>query len=172
MKKYKVAVIALLALFALSAAGCLFSFVFASLQDMSWQNRREKLAFYRAQEEEFRKTGADYAEWKRLPDDLRAFRRDHIISMDDFAVFRRELNLCLDDNGFRATNIAFQFGPSQNRMRRVSLHFTLTGSYRDLKKFIFDMEQKPRMHFFERIELNGSGDKVTGSFGMEAYLAE
>ena len=92
--------------------------------------------------------------------------------MDDFAVFRRELNLCLDDNGFRATNIAFQFSPGLNRTRRVAIQFTLAGSYRDVKKFVFDMERKPKMHFFERIELNASGDKVTGSLDMEAYLAE
>jgi len=172
MKKYKVAVIVLLALFALSAAGCLFSFVYASLQDLSRQNRQEKLATYRAQEEAFRRTVAEYGEWKKLPADLRAFRRDHIINMDNFAVFRRDLNQCLDGNGFRATNIGFQFGPSQNGMRRVNIQFSLAGSYRDVKKFIFDMERKPKMHFFARVELNASGEKVTGSFGMEAYLGE
>ena len=172
MKKYKIALITLLALFALSAAACLFSFVYASLQDLSRQNRQEKLSTYRVQEDEFHNTAAEYGEWKRLPEELRAFHREHIISMDDFAVFRRELNLCLDDNGFRATNIAFQFSPGLNRTRRVAIQFTLAGSYRDVKKFVFDMERKPKMHFFERIELNASGDKVTGSLDMEAYLAE
>lgn len=172
MNKSKIAVIALLALLALSAAACLLSFAYSSLQDVSRQNRQEKLASYRAQEEEFQRAVAEYGDWKKLPDDLRAFRRDQLIGMDDFAVFRRELNLCLDDNGFRAANIAFQFGPSRNRMRRVGIRFSLSGPYRDIKKFIFDMERKPRMHFFERLDLNGGAEKIIGGFGMEVYLEE
>jgi Tfp pilus assembly protein PilO len=172
MKKYRIALFALLVLFGLSAAACLASLVSGSLQDLSRQGRHQRLAAYQAQEEEFRRTRAEYDEWRRLPEDLAAFRRDQLISMDDFSEFRRELNLCLDDNGFQATRIAFQFGPAGSRMRRVGIQFSLAGAYRDIKKFLFDMEGKSRMHFFEHVELNAAGDKVTGSFGMEAYLVE
>lgn len=172
MKSYRIAVKVLLALLALSAAACLLSYAYGSMQDMARQGRLEKSAAGRIQAEEFKQLGAELAGWERLPADLRQFRREHVISMDDFANFRRELNLCLDDNGFPAPNISFQFGSRSGPMLKVTLKFVLKGSYRSLKKFIFDMEGKPKMQFFDKIDLNASGDEITGHFLMEAYLGE
>lgn len=172
MKSYRIAVTALLALLALSAAACLLSYAYGSVQDMARRGRQQKLAAGRLQEEEFNRLGAELAGWKKLPADLEAFRRRHIISMDDFAKFRRELNLCLDDNGFPAPNITFEFGSRRGRLLKVSMQFALKGSYRSLKKFIFDMEGKPGMQFFDKIDLNASGEAVIGRFVMEAYLGE
>lgn len=172
MKKYKAAVKVLLALLALSAAACLFSYAFGSFQDQARQGRLQERAEARLQEEEFRKLGAEHADWRKLPADLAQFRGRYIISMDEFARFRRDLNLCLDDNGFPAPDITFKFGRSLGRLQRVSFQFALNGSYRNLKKFIYDMERKPKMQFFETIQLIGSGDAVNGRFTMEAYLEE
>jgi Tfp pilus assembly protein PilO len=172
MKKFKLAVIALLALFSLSAASCLFSFVYSHFQGISRQDSLESRAAFRLQESEFQKLNAEHEDWKKLPDELRDFRKNRIISMDDFAVFRRDLNSCLDDNGFHGTSISFQFGGSQNRMRKVTIGFALTGAYRQLKKFIFDMERAPKMYFFDRISFSGGGEAVKGGFSMEAYLGE
>jgi Tfp pilus assembly protein PilO len=172
MRKFKLAVTALLALFALCAAAYLFSAAFAHFRDLARQSQMERRAAFRAQEEEFHKMSAEHAEWRGLPAQLREFRKERIISMDDFAAFRRDLNSRLDDNGFHGASISFQFGASQNRMRKVAIGFSLKGSYRQLKKFIFDMEKSPKMHFFDRIVLSGSGPLVTGNFSMEAYLGE
>lgn len=172
MKNFKLAVIALLALFALSAAGCLFSAVYSHFQELSQQNRLAGRVAFRLQESEFHKISAEHADWRKLPDDLREFRKNRIISMDDLAVFRRDLNARLDHNGFHGANISLQFGASQNRMQKVTIGFTLNGGYRELKKFIFDMEKAPKMHFFERIIFSSGSDTVTGGFSMEAYLGE
>jgi len=172
MKKYRIAVIALLALLFASAAGCLLSFAYGALQDRSQRVARARLAAFKLQEEEFRELGTEHDEWKRLPQELQRFRREQIISMDDFARFRRELNLCLDDNGLRAAGIGFQFGPSKDRVRRVVIGFNLEGAYRDLKKFIYDMERKPKMQFFQGIDLTGGPGPVKGKFIMEAYLGD
>jgi len=172
MKKYKLAIIALLALFALSAAGCLFSTMYSHFHELALQSRLARQAAFRQQESEFQKVSAEYAEWLKLPEALRAFRKDRIISMDDFKLFRDSLNACLDRNGFRGASISFQFGAIQNRVQRVTIGFTLNGGYRELKKFIFDMEKVPKMHFFNRIVFGNSGETVTAGFTMEAFLGE
>ena len=172
MKNYKAAVMVLLALLALSAAACLFTFAYGAIQDRARQGRLDKRAAALLQEKEFHRLVAEHADWKKLPADLLQFRSRHIISMDDFAAFRRELNLCLDDNGFPAPDISYKYGRSRGRLQKVSFQFTLNGSYRSLKKFIYDMELKPKMQFFETIELKGSGAAVSGRFVMEAYLED
>lgn len=172
MKKYKIAVAAMLALFALGAAGCLFSFAWLSLQELSRQSRLSRQAAFELQQKEFQALGEEHDAWKRLPDELQRFRREHIINMDGFAAFRRDLNSCLVANRLTATNISSQFGRSNGKTRKVTINFALEGAYRDLKKFIYDMEKKPKMQFFERIEMNGSGAAVKGRFTMEAVIGE
>lgn len=172
MKKYRIAVIVLLALFALGAAACLFSLAFASARGISRQGRMEKQAAFHLQVKEFQALRAELADWKKLPRELERFRTKHIISIEEYAAFRRDLNLCLDDNGFPAPDITMQFGAAPGRMRRVSFRFSISGPYYNMKKFIFAMEGKPRMHFFEHIELSGGSEKVLGRFAMEAYLEE
>ncbi len=172
MKKYRITVIALLALLAASATGCLLTFIQGSLQDMALRKHLQGQAAAQLQEKEFAELKEEHAAWKRLPDDLRRFRRDYIIGMDDFALFRRDLNSCLDDNGLLAANITFQFGKSRNGIRKVSIGFSLEAPYRSLKKFIFEMERKPKMQYFEQIDFSTGQDTAKGKFAMEAYLGE
>jgi len=172
MKKYKVAVATLLVLFAMSVSGCLLSFTYMSIRDLSRQSRLDRQASFQLQEKEFQKLSAEHKEWKNLPQKLQAFHRDHIISMDRFAVFRRDLNSCLAANRLKAANISSQFSHRQGKIRKVILSFALEGTYRDVKKFIFDMEKKPKMNFFESMQLNGSAEMVKGNCKMEAYIGE
>ncbi len=172
MKKYKIAITGLLVLFALSAAGCLFSFAYRSIQELSRQTRLGRQAAFKLQEKEFQKRNDEHRDWQNLPDELRKFRREYIINMDDFAVLRRDLNACLASNQLKVRNISSQFGGSKGKTRKVTISFALEGAYRDLKKFIYDMEQKPKLHFFERIEMNSSAELVRAKFIMEAYIGE
>jgi len=50
--------------------------------------------------------------------------------------------------------------------------FSLEGSYRNLKKFIFDMELKSKIYFFESLELSANAATVKGAFTLEVYLGE
>lgn len=172
MKKYRVTIAALLALVALGAAALLFSLASGAVQDLRRQSRRGQQAALRLQEQELAKATAEHGEWRRLPEDLRRFHARYIITLDDFARFRRDLNLRLDDNNLRAPNIAFKFERRRGGLQPVNLQFTLNGSYRSLKKFIYDMELLPRMAFFHSIEMNRNGDAISGRFTMEAYLGE
>lgn len=172
MKKYKTAVTTLLVLFTFSTAGCLFSFAYLSLKELSRQSSLDKKAAFKLQEKEFQKLSEEYSAWKRLPDELQQFRREHIINMDEFALFRRDLNSCLAANQLTAKNISSQFSPGRWKTRKVTISFALEGPYRELKKFIYDIEKKPKMQFFAAIELHGNAETVKGNFQMEAYIGD
>ncbi len=172
MKRYKTALWTLLALLALAAAAFLFTLAQGAVLDLKGRSQRSQGEALRRQQQDFAALAAEHGEWRALPAALEEFRRRHVISLDGFARFRRELNLCIDDNGLPAPNIAFRFGPVRDGMQAVSFQFTLEGSYRSLKKFIYDMERKPNMQFFTAIDLSGAGSAVRGRFVMEAYLAD
>lgn len=172
MKRFRIALLLLLSVSALCAAALLFSLVLASASGSSRQARLEKQAAMQAQQRELQELRRDHREWQELPAALQRFRRERIYSLDGYAAFRRDLNVCLDDNGFPAPSISLQSAGASGRLRRVSLQFTLDGPYRSLKKFIYDMERKPRMHFFQRIDMSSIADKVRCSFAMEVYFEE
>jgi len=163
---------ALLVLLGVSAAGCLFSLVYVSCQDVSRQNRLTVFQDFERQEKEWQVLEKEYRDWQKLPLTLQKFRQDHILSMDEFAAFRRDLDARLAANGLPPPRIDFSFGKSLNSIKKVSAKFSLEGSYRSLKKFIFDMEAQSKMYFFSQMALSASGNTVKGAFTMEVYLGE
>ncbi|MBN2346019.1 MAG: hypothetical protein JXO51_06480 [Candidatus Aminicenantes bacterium] len=172
MTRHRIAVTALLGLLAAGAVAYLLTLAGGVLQDLSRRGRQRRQAAVRLQEEELRTLAAEHSAWKNLPRELEAFHREHIITMDDFARLRRELNACLEGNGLRASNISFQFGAGREHIRKVSIGLSLDGPYRNVKKFIFEMESKPKMQFFRRVELSGGAASIKGKFTMEAYLGD
>ena len=50
------------------------------------------------------------------------------------------------------------------------MKFSLAGSYRSLKKFIFDMEARSKMYFFSSLELSASADRSRAPLRLEVYL--
>ena len=172
MKKNKRIVMVLLALLAVSAAGCLFSFVFVSWQDLARQGRLRTAQDFAAREKAARDLELEYRDWLRLPDALRSFRDDQLLTMDGFAAFRRVLDSRLAANGLQAPRIDLSFASSRDAIRKVLVKFNVEGSYRSLKKFIFEMEAKDKMYFFNSMQLNASGSKVRAAFTMEVYIGE
>jgi Tfp pilus assembly protein PilO len=172
MKKNKLGVLALLVLLCLSAAGCLFSFVYVQFTDLSRQNRLEILSDFERREKEFQILEKKYRDWQKLPSALQKFRRDNILSLDEFAAFRRYLDSCLAANQLQPPRIDLTFGSSWDNIKKVTVKFSLEGSYRDVKKFIFDMELKSKMYFFQSLDLSASATAVKGSFTLEVYLGE
>jgi Tfp pilus assembly protein PilO len=172
MKKNKRAVQVLLVLLCLSAAGCLFSFVYGQYKDLSRQNRLKIFRNFERQEKEAQALEKEYQDWQKLPEVLQKFRRGHILSIDEFAAFRRFLDSSLAANQLHPLRIDFTFDKSMDNIRTASVRLSLDGSYRNLKKFIFDMESESKMYFLESMDLIGDGVTVKGSFTLEVYLDE
>ncbi|MCX6558621.1 MAG: hypothetical protein NTW95_14515 [Candidatus Aminicenantes bacterium] len=172
MKKSKLALTAMLALLCVSAAGCLFSLVYGRWQDVSRRNHLRTFRDLAGQEKAAQALDAEYREWSDLPQALQKFRQDNILSLDEFAAFRRDLDASLAANGLQPPRIDFAFGSGSEGFRKVTAKFSLSGSYRSLKKFIYDMETKPKMHFFSSLQLSVAADLVKGGFTLEVYLGE
>jgi hypothetical protein len=172
MKKIKLGVMVLLALLCFSAAGCLFSFIYGSYKDLSRQKRLEIFLNFKSQEKEFQILENEYWAWKKLPDALQKFHKENILSMDEFAAFRRDLDSRLAANQLQPPRMDFAFGKSLGNIKKVAVRFSLEGNYRNLKKFIFDMELKSKMYFFESLVLSAGGTTVKGVFTLEVYLGE
>jgi hypothetical protein len=172
MKKSKLVLSAMLALLALSAVLCLLSLAYGQWQEASRRQRQRTFGELAGREKAARALEAEYREWLDLPRALEQFRRDNILNLDEFASFRRFLDASLAANGLQPPRIDFAFGGDREGFRKVTARFSLSGSYRSLKKFIYDMETKPKMHYFSSLQLSGAADRVKGAFVLEVYLGE
>jgi hypothetical protein len=172
MKKCKLALRVLLGLIAVSAAFCLYSFAAVTWQGWARQGRLRALQDAQRQENQARLLEAEYRDWQRLPQQLLEFRKNHVRSMDEFAGFRRALDSHLAASGLQPSRIDLSFGAPRNQLRRVTLKFSLEGSYRSLKKFIFDMEAKAKMHYFSSVRMSSGAGMVKAAFIMEVYIGQ
>ncbi|MEI6613616.1 MAG: hypothetical protein WCL37_01845 [Chrysiogenales bacterium] len=172
MRRNKLAVTVLLVLLFLSAAGCLFSFVYIQFKDLSRQKRLKIFSDFERRGKAAQTLENEYRDWQKLPEVLQKFRQEKILSMDGFAVFRRYLDSRLAANGLQSARIDLAFGSSGDSIRKVSVNFSLEGSYRSVKKFIFDMEAKSKMYFFESLGLSAGAGTVKGAFTLVVYLGE
>lgn len=172
MKKSKVALTVMLALLAASAAFCLFALAYGQWQDVSRRQHQQAARDLAGREAAALELEAEYRQWRDLPQALRQFRRQHILSLDEFAAFRRSLDASLAANGLQPPRIDFAFTSARDGFRRVTARFSLSGSYRSLKKFIHDMETKPKMHYFSSLQLSAADELVKGAFILEVYLGE
>lgn len=172
MKKSRIAVLALLVFLCASIAGTLFSFVYVSFKDLARQQRLNAFQDFERQEKELRALENEYREWQELPDALKKFHERHILSLDAFAAFRVELDSCLAANQLQPPSIDISFGKSRDNIKRVGMKFSLTSSYQNLKKFVFDMEGKSKMHFIRSLTMAASGNAVRCSITLEVYLGD
>jgi len=172
MKKNKLAVLALLFLLCLSVIGCLFSFFYVQVKDISLQKRLELFGNFKNREKEFQVLEQEYNDWQNFPDALQKLFKDNMLAMDEFAAFRRDLDSSLAANQLQPSRIDFTFSTGREKIKKVNVKFSLEGSYRNVKKFIFDMEIKPKMYFIDSMTLSAAGTAVKGVFTLEVYLGE
>jgi Tfp pilus assembly protein PilO len=172
MKKNKVTVYAMLLLLLLSAAGCLFSFVYVSLENLSRQNRLRKFHELAGEEKTYRALEKECQDWQNVPARLREWQKKYFISRDEFDTFRRNLESVLTANRLKPNRITYAYGIALRGIKKVTVNLSLEGSYRELKKFVYDLENNRKMYFFEHINLSHGAAAVNGTLILEAYLVE
>ena len=170
MKKIRWITWGLLACAALSAAAFLTSLVFTSLTNAAEKKRLSQLQELNHREEEFATLQASYQEWRQVETVLSQFKRERLFADRDFSTFRNGLNALFVRNQLQASGINFLPGRASVDIKKIIINFVLSGTYANLKKFIYDVENHPQLFFLKKAQLNQAGPQVKGSFSLEVYL--
>ena len=71
----------------------------------------------------------------------------------------------------RLQNIRFQYVPVlKNEIEKAVIYFDLEGFYKDIKKFIFEIEKMDKIIIFKNIKLNKTKSHIAGKITLEVYF--
>jgi Tfp pilus assembly protein PilO len=170
MRNIKILAYAFFSVLVLSTLFLLFSFGYTSLEKISVQNLDDRLQELRTQEAEFSKLEEKVLEWQNIGKSYGQFKTDHLMQYAAFSDFRNQLESIFQGNMLNSFKTTYRIKNLADDIVRVSLNFNLSGSYRDIKKFIFNIEKDNRMVYVEKLNLTKTRNAGVGKFAMEAYF--
>jgi Tfp pilus assembly protein PilO len=89
---------------------------------------------------------------------------------DKFSEFRSELESIFRQNALKSLRKNYKIKNLFDGIVRISLDFKVSGSYREIKRFIFNIEKNNKMVFFKELALSKTKSGILGNFSLEAYF--
>jgi len=159
-------------LFVLSGIFCIISLTYTSVEKMSGISLNQKLARSQKALEEASKKEASFSEWRNIKDHLQHFRDEFLMDIDEFSKFRDDI-LVLFNKYHLANKIPkYKYKRLFKNYLQVSISFSLSGSYPNLKRFIHEVSNLKKMILIKSIKFNKNIERgdITAGFSMEVYL--
>jgi len=154
----------------LSILFLLFSWGYSSLEEISSQNLQSEFQELKSKEKDFFKLEDSLKEWEEIDKFYTKFKQEHLMKFDEFSNFRNDLEKILKKNRLDSSRLNFKIHNLRDKIVRVSIVFGLSGTYKNIKKFIFDIENNSRLIFLNEVKLSRSKGEISGKFSMEVYF--
>jgi Tfp pilus assembly protein PilO len=179
MKVNKIIIYAVCGLFVLSLLFLFFATAYASIDNVSAANLEHRLVEYEKKAQEASKLEASRNQWRNVHKVFEKFKDDHLLKMDEYSQFRSKLRVIFMKNRLQVLakkKVNHQYRGIFKDFLKVSITFTLSGTYPDFKRFIHEMnsqDYKKNMVLFRKIQLHKTDQgSIRGEFWMEVYLAK
>ena len=171
MKKIKYIIRSLIGLLLLSFIFMFFSFAYSSIESISIKNLDKKMNDFRETEKNTSDLEKLSKEWKNIEKSYLKFKNEFLIRLEDLSEFRNELQSLARRNSLRILNIRFQYIPViRNEVEKAVINLDLEGFYGNMKKFIFEIEEKDKIVFFNSIKMGKTKTNIIGKFVLEVYF--
>lgn len=175
MKIVKLIIYALGGLLVVGVAFFLFSFAYTSLETMSAQSTQARLEELQQREKTL---GTTFKEWTEIDLTYTAFRENYLVKVETFNRLKQDLQMLSRKNGLGNARFGFKFKSMLSGIVKLSVTVELVGSYENIKRFLFDVENfridnNIKIILLKKIDLKKmkSGPMIEGVLTMEAYLA-
>jgi Tfp pilus assembly protein PilO len=158
-------------LLAASIVFFLFSFAYTSLETMSAQNIQSRLDELQQKVERQRK---DYEEWKNVEQEYNSFKENYLVNSERFDGFKQDVQMAFRKNGVTFSRLEYGIKSMFSDVVKISVKSEFTGSYQNIKRFIYDMENKKEIVLFRKLQLGKKKGEtvVEGELAMEVYFVK
>ncbi len=115
---------------------------------------------------------AEWLRWDEARIDLETLHRDYFYHRDQgISKLRLDLQQLFNGQGLRPSDLKFDYADyEKDKAQKISATFTFSGSYELLRRFLFSVEEFPKLLFVERITFV-SIDPASGSLNLKIALA-
>ena len=172
MKKNSVIIIyGLVGLFLCSLGFFIISFTYSSLENISVKSFQSRIDEYDKKEKKFIELEENFNAWKNIDQTYAQFKEDYLMKFYDYPDFRNQLRSTLAQNGLQLEDMKHKYKNMMDDIRKVSLNLHVMGSYMNLKKFVYEIENKKKMILFKQFQLNKRDSlNVEAIISMEVYF--
>lgn len=161
----------LIGLFIIAFGFFIFSFTYSSIENISVMSFKPRLDEYNKKEKEFLVLEESYKDWKNVGLTYKQFKEKYMIKFDDYPGFRDELQAMLSRNSLMTQDLKHKYKNIMDDIRRVSIDIKLVGSYMNLKRFIFEIENRPGMILFKDIQFSKKDvSNVSAKISLDVYF--
>jgi len=170
MKPVKIFFYAIGGLLPASLLFLIISLAYSSFQTISAQNTLQKLKEVQGSTEAQKR---QYEEWQKIGETYKAFQTEFLLKSEKLNSFRQDIQLIARQNGFGAVNMNNKINSLPfTDVLNITFTIELAGSYRSIKRFIFEIENKKEMIIFKKIQLNKRQNTqlVDARLTMEVYF--
>ena len=114
----------------------------------------------------------EWFRWDEARLDLETLHRDYFYHKDQgISKLRLDLQQLFNGQGLNPSDLKFDYADyEKDKAQKVSATFTFSGSYELLRRFLFSVEEFPRLLFVERITFV-SIDSGSGSLNLKIAVA-
>lgn len=171
MKIFKMIIYGLGGLLAASIVFFLFSFAYTSLETISAQNIQSRLDELQQKVEQQTK---DYEEWKTFEAEYNSFKENYLVDSERFDAFKQDVQMAFRKNSVNFSTLDYGIKSLFSDVVKVSIGSEFTGPYQNIKRFIYDMENRKEIVLFRKLQLTKKKGEnlVEGELAMEVYFVK
>ncbi len=176
MKTIKIIIYVLGGLLVLSVGFFLVSYAVTSLETMSAQTAQSRLQELRRTEKTL---GGTSKEWTEIDNTYSAFKEDYLMKSVTLDRFKQDLQMLSRKNRLGNARFNYKFKFIFSDVVQISVNVEMAGSYENIKRFIFDIENfkaadKLKMVLLKKVELNKkiTSNIVEAELAMEVYFVK
>lgn len=171
MKWIKIIIYALSVLLMLSAAFFLFSFAYTSIETISAKNIQAELI---KKQDEAKELSLEHGEWMNVEEEYKGFKDNYLMKSERYTGFKQELQTTFRKYGLRSGPLKYKINNFFFDVTQITISGRLTGTYDNIKRFVFEIESKKEMVLFKKIRLSKKKIDlpIEGEFAMEVYFVK
>ncbi len=158
--------------FAITILFFLFTKVLILIKNNTYANADKKIEKLLEKKEKLQETEKALGEYKNFGSVYNKIKQERFFKYKDISVFRKMLQQLLSQYNFQSSSYNFSGKEILKEFIRVPLSIKLTGQYKDLKKFIYDINKMKKFININSMKFQKAKSNITGSFSMEVYFVK
>ncbi|MCK4836151.1 MAG: hypothetical protein KAT17_05920 [Candidatus Aminicenantes bacterium] len=170
MKKISYLIYGIAGFFILGFLFLLFVFFQSSIEKISGQNIKIEIQKLKNKEIEFIELKQSHRDWQRVDKIYDRFKRDYLYSFSDFSDFKNDFESLLARIFFKLSPFSYNINNVNQNIVMVSIDFEASGYYKNIKRFIYEIEKKERVVVLKNVELIKEKNRVESKFTLEVYF--
>jgi Tfp pilus assembly protein PilO len=172
MKKINITIYSLLGIFLVALLFFLFSLSYFSIKTISQTTLQTRFNELNTRKDELLGLKKSHEEWQHIEDEYKSFTAQYCINYSNFVNFRKTLDQKILQNGLEASRFQTNRRDIIKGLEKMTYNFSVTGDYKNLKKFLYEVETLDQMIFLTDLELSRTRHGIKGSLSLEVYFAK